>query len=127
MQTIRIDSILGGHAPTSNFAGKSQFRASLGIDPAQPIDDADTKYSSVASGLLRPVAAQNFTSSTLVKAPLWMNTNPKDSNVYVLDAQGSAYSLAAGLTAATALSDAGTLAGTGNGAAYYDNYEYFAT
>jgi len=56
-----------------------------------------------------------------------MNTNPKDSNVYVLDAQGSTYSLAAGLTSATALSDAGTLSGTGNGAAYYDNYQYFAT
>lgn len=127
MSTITIDSIIGGQSPTTHFNGKGQFRASLGIDPAQPIDDADSKFSSIASGLLRPVAAQNFTSSTIAKAPLWMNTTPKDSNVYVYDAQSSAYSIAAGFTSATALSDAGTLSGNGNGAAYYDNYQYFAT
>ena len=110
----------------SHFNGAGQFRASLGIDPAQPIDDLDTAYSSVASGILRPVAAQNFTSSTIVKAPMWMNTNPKDGNVYVLDYQGSTYSLSSALTSATALSDGGTMSGTGNGSAYYDNYQYFA-
>lgn len=126
MAVVRIDSILGGHAPTTHFAGKSQFRASLGIDPAQPFDDADSVYSSVASGLLRPVAAQNFTSSTIAAAPMWMRTNPKDANVYVLDAAGSAYSVAAGFTSATGLSDGGSLSsGSGNGAEYYDNYMYF--
>lgn len=127
MATIRIDSILGGHAPTTHFAAKNQFRASLGIDPAQPLDDGDGVYSAVASGLLRPVAAQNFTSSTIAAAPMWIRTNPKDGNVYVYDAQGSAYSLAAGFTSATALSDGGTLSSsTGNGCEYYDNYIYFA-
>jgi len=56
-RTIRIESILGGHSPTTHFGGAGQFRASLGIDPAQPIDDADGVFSTIGSGLLRPAAA----------------------------------------------------------------------
>lgn len=124
---IRIQSILGGHAPTTHFASEDQFRASLGIDPAQPMDDADGVYSTVASGLIRPVASEKFSSTTIAAAPLWLIPNPKDSNIYVLDARGSAYTINATLTTVTALSDAGEFSnGLGNGAEYYDNYVYFA-
>lgn len=126
MQNIRIDSILGGHAPTTDFAAKNQFRASLGIDPAQPMDDADGVYSSIASGLIRPVAAQNFAGSTVTGAPMWMKTTPKDSVVYVYDQNGSAYTIPEGFASVTALSDAGHLSSSsGNGMEYYDNYVYF--
>ena len=125
--TIRIDSILGGLAPTSHFASETQFRASLGIDPAQPSDDADSVTSTVASGLIRPVASEKFSSTTVLKSPLWIVTNPKDSNIYVYDAQGSAYTVNATLTTVTALVDGGTLTSSlGNGCEYYDNYIYFA-
>lgn len=124
---IVISSILGGTAPTSHFAGRSQFRASLGIDPAQPIDDSDTAYSTVASGLLRPTASEKFSGSTITAAPLWLKTNPKDANVYVYDALGSAYSVNAALTSVTGLGDGGSLSSSlGNGSDYYDNYMYFA-
>lgn len=125
--TIRIETILGGMAQTSHFSGSGQFRASLGIDPAQPIDDSDTVYSTVASGLIRPTASEKFSSTTIAAAPLWIKTNPKDANVYVYDARGSAYTIDATLTTVTALSDAGHLTSSlGNGAEYYDNYMYFA-
>jgi hypothetical protein len=127
MPTIAIESILGGQGPTTHFGGKGSFRASLGIDPAQPIDDLDTAYSTMASGLLRPSASQKISSTTITSAPLWLVPNPKDANVYVYDANGSAYTVDATMTTVTALSDGGTLTSSiGNGAEYYDNYIYFA-
>lgn len=126
MRKISIESILGGHSPTTHFAGANQFRASLGIDPAQPMDDSDSVYSTIASGLLRPVASQKYSGSTINAAPLWMIPNPKDALVYVYDARGSAYTVDAAFAGATALNDGGSLsASLGNGCEYYDNYIYF--
>lgn len=122
---IRIESILGGHAPTSHFGRGDQFRSSLGIDPSQPIDDADTNLSTVASGLLRPAASEKFSGTTINAAPLWIVPNPKDANIYVLDSLGSAYTVNSTLSSVTALADGGTLSnGIGNGFEYYDNYIY---
>lgn len=124
---IRIETILGGHSPTTHFAGAGQFKASLGIDPGQPFDDTDSAYSTIASGLLRPVASEKFSGAVLNAAPLFMKTNPKDALIYVYDALGSAYTIDATLTTVTALSDAGHLSSAlGNGMEYYDNYMYFA-
>ena len=126
--TIRIESILGGHAPTTHFAAPDQFRASLGIDPAQPIDDADSTTSTVGSGLIRPAASQKFSGTTITSAPLWIIANPKNALTYVYDAAGSAYSIDATITTVSALNDAGTLSSAlGGGCEYYDNYIYFAT
>ena len=127
MPTIKITSILGGHSPTTHFSRVDQFRASLGIDPAQPADDGDTIYTTIASGLIRPSACEKFSSATLTSAPLWMVTNPKNSNVYVYDANSSAYTIASDFTTFTALADRGFLSGIGNGCEYYDNYIYFST
>lgn len=124
---IKIESILAGHSPTTHFASAGQFRASLGIDPAQPLDDNDTAFSSIASGLIRPVASEKFSGSFIQASPLWMKTNPKDLLVYVYDARGSAYTIDATFSTVTALSDAGHLSSSlGNGCEYYDNYMYFA-
>lgn len=123
---FRIETILGGQSPLSHFGSKGQFRASMGIDPAQPIDDADGVFSTVGSGLLRPAAASKISGSTLTRAPIWMKTNPKDSNLYIYDAGSSAYTMSTN-NVFTALSDGGSLSGTGNGFEYYDNYHYFST
>lgn len=123
---IKIETVLGGHSPTTHFGGAGQFRASLGIDPAQPLDDTDTVYSTIASGLLRPTASEKFSGSVIGAAPLFMKTNPKDSFVYVYDSLGSAYTIDATFSTVTALSDAGHLSSSiGNGCEYYDNYMYF--
>lgn len=123
--TIKIENILGGQSPTSHFSTASQFRASLGIDPGQPINDLDSPYSKVASGLLRPAASEKFSGSTLQAAPLWIKSNPKDTNIYVFDAQGSMYSIDSAISSLTGISDGGSLSnGLGNGFEYYDNYMY---
>ena len=125
--TIRIDSILGGHSPTTHFSRADQFRASIGIDPSQPITDTTLAYSIVSSGLLRPNGIRKLTDSILTNAPMWMESNPKDGNVYVYDYAGSVYTIGSNFDTFTALSDAGEMTGAhGNGCAYYDNYIYFA-
>ena len=124
MPRITIDNILGGISPTTHFGSEGQFRASLGIDPAQPIDDDDTIYSTVASGLIRPTASEKFSGTTITSAPLWIKGNPKTSFTYVQDANGSAYTITPDMTTVTAMSDHGTLAGS-KGMDYYDNYMYF--
>jgi hypothetical protein len=128
MPQVKIDTVLGGHSPTTHFSTASQFRASLGIDPAQPINDSDTAYSTIASGLIRPAASEKFSGSTITSAPLWIKANPKNSLVYVYDAKGSMYSIDATMTTVTGLDDGGTPgASLGNGFTYYDNYMYGAT
>jgi len=126
-QKIRIESILGGQSPTTNFAASDQFRASLGIDPALPVVDLSTSiFGSTASGLLRPSGTLNWTGASFVgSAPMWIVSNPKLNKFYIYDTDGSTYSAAGSVI--TELSDGGSMSGSsGNGCAYYDNYIYFA-
>lgn len=125
---ILIESILGGQSPASHVAAEDQFRMSLGIDPSLATSDTIGANSihNEASGLLRPTALFNISNANLNAFPQWIKNNPKNEFFYVYDAQGSVYTLQSG-TAFAALSDGGTMSNsTGNGAAYYDNYMYFA-
>lgn len=126
--TIRIESILGGHSPTTHFAAPNQFRASIGIDPAQPINDSfRSSLGTVATGLLRPAANEKISATTLNHAPLWMIANPKDALIYVYDYVGSIYTITLNSSTVTGLSDLNDGgSANGNGAEYYDNYIYFA-
>lgn len=119
---VRIESILGGHSPVTHFAAPDQFQSSLGIDPALGYSALDPEF----SGLLVPASSQAATGTTINKAPMWLINNPKDDYVYVFDTQGSTYTYQQSVIAG--LSDGGNESGTGsgNGAAYYDNYIYFA-
>lgn len=125
---IRIESILGGQAPTTHFASRDQFRASLGIDPSLASTNDDDKYTSIASGLIRPVGVATATNTTSA-SPLWIVGNPKATTTsvsyFVTDSQGSAYTY--GGATLTSLADGGALSNSsGNGHEYYDNFAYFA-
>lgn len=129
--SIRIESIMGGKAPMTHFAAPDQFRASLGIDPSLPTDNSDTSYSSIASGLIRPVGVAGVGSST-AGSPMWIEASPKTAQSpfgvshYIYSSSGSVYSISfnSNLTGVGDLNDGGTSGG--NGCAYYDNYMYFA-
>lgn len=127
-RTIRIESILGGHAPMTHFAAPDQFRSSLAINPSLPITDSRTDSFGIASsGLLRPVASKAYTGYSGSRVN-WLRGARGTTTIFVYDNVSSAYTITPNGTAATALSDAGTLSGgEGNGLAYYDNYIYFAT
>lgn len=127
MPTVRIESILGGQSPTSHFGRADQFRASLGIDPSEPLADGTAATAIVASGLLRPSSSTKMSGSNLTNAPLWIEPEPKAGYLYVYDYAGSAYVIDPNFAGITGLSDGGALSSsTGNGMAYYDNYIYFA-
>lgn len=116
---IRIESILGGHAPSLYFSAEDQFRTSIDIDPALYESDEQTSLDRPATGMLRPVGV--FVSGTTVALPLWIRYTPKNSVQYVYDAAGSVYASGTGIGD---LNDGGDA--SGNGMAYYDNYVYFA-
>ena len=126
--TIKIESILGGHSPSSHFSGKDQFRTSMGIDPSLSL--ADGLASSYASwrpcGLIRPSGVSCI--GTTVGAPLWIAGNTKlEDTAYVYDSAGSVYTIDDQLTGVTGLGDLNDGgAANGNGMAYYDNYIYFS-
>ena len=124
---IKIESILGGQAPTTHFAAPDQYRAALGIDPSLPIlNSLGDSFLSQPSGLLRPVCVTS--AGTTASYPKWIVSTPKDeNNFYIYDASGSVYTTNDTFSATTGLGDLNDGGGaTGNGAAYYDNYVYFA-
>lgn len=130
VQTIRIESILGGEAPSSNFAAEDQFDRCLGIDPDWPLIDVDgtvlSENNFAPSLVLRPTALANV-SSGLSDSPMWIKDQPKDGVTYVYGDAGSVYSINAILTTVTGLGDLNDGGNAnGNGAAYYDNYMYFS-
>lgn len=122
VQTIRIESILGGHSPTSHFSAPDQFYDSIGIDPAQ------TAYGAKASGLIYPVGSKETTDLS-TEAPLWFVESPRSGtdSLFIYDAAGSVYTMNVAsyiISGLGDLNDGGSA--NGNGAAYYDNYMYFA-
>jgi len=124
IRQIRIESILGGHAPITGFAGEGQFLSSLGIDPSSPSSGSTGAYRS--SGFLVQNLSSEITSS-LASPPMWFLTSMKNGGeIFVYNYRGSVYTLNNADTL-TALSDAGAMSNSsGNGGAYYDNYMYFA-
>src|SRR3990167_4394592 len=121
LQTIKIESILGGHAPTSHFAGEGQFLTSIGIDPG--LRSSGT-FGDLASGLLNPIGSAKFSSDKLSAFPMWLEMNPKNVSAYCYDSAGEVYSMTGAFNSLTALSALSP--STGNGMAYYDNYLYCA-
>lgn len=123
VQTLTIDSILGGHSSSPYLYAKGQFLNSIGIDPDLPITDGANDY--LAGGLLRPTSYADFSGANVTGTPKAIITNPKDSKVYVYLDNGRVISYTSALASETLVTTASSSAG--NGAAYYNNYLYFAT
>lgn len=122
-QTIRLKNILGGISNARMFVAEGQYSYGVGIDPFAPMSDAagDKK----PSGVMRPTAFEDFSSAELTDSPMWLLTNPKNTNVYAYLANGKIVSYNSALGSETHV---GTpTSGAGNGGAYYNNYLYFAT
>lgn len=128
-QTIIINDIRGGHSDYSLFAEGNQYQNSLAIDPDLP----STSYSSTSysiygrlpSGLIRPSNTKSITIEASSAMSNWMVTNPKNALLYIYDSKGSIYTQSGSTPSGLGdLNDGGTA--SGNGAAYHDNYIYFA-
>src|SRR3990167_5763730 len=122
--TVKIKSILGGIAPSLYQGREDQFHASIGIDPDQPLVASNIK----TPGILVPSSYSDISDTDFDVAtagyPKWILTNPKDANIYIYCSQGRVLTNA-GLDTTWDMLDTVPSA-TGNGAAYYNNYLYFA-
>jgi len=123
---LTIDSILGGMSPYMYVSGVGQFQESVGIDPDQLVDfGVSTKEK--AGGMITPSRYTKFSDTDLSGAPKWILTEPKNALLYVYASDGEVLSYNAGLTAGSETVIGTPTSGAGNGAAYYNNYLYFAT
>jgi hypothetical protein len=115
---VAIENIFDGISSTRYFGAKSSYDSSIGVDPDYPIEGQIK-----TSGMLCPTPYAKFSSIT--GAPMWIVTNPKESNVYVYTTDGSFVRYDEDLDNETSLTS--PTSGAGNGMAYYNNYIYLAT
>lgn len=131
---ILIESILGGETRVSHFAQSDQFLNSIGIDPSYTVTNHQVgTYPTTdlyrSSGLIAPVPVANIFNSTSAQPVLFIVPQPKNDTVYAYGNRGSVYTYNGNPVNGdtTALSDGGSLSNTVScGAAYFDNYVYFA-
>ena len=121
---ITIQSVLDGWGPSAHVSTAGSFLSSLGIDPDLP---ADGSVSPRTSGSLVPVAYTDFSDTELSGVPLWLATNPKDTNLYVYTSDGEVLSYSSALSSASEAVAFSPASGAGNGMVYYNNYIYCAT
>lgn len=122
-QSITINSVLPGWGVSEYFTQAGQFQNSVGIDPEMPKSDSVTK----PSGLLRPTAMAKASGTTITSAPMFLVTNPKDTNVYIYAYDGKVFVMDVNQDMGTTLNSGTALtSSTANGAIYYNNYIYFA-
>ena len=115
----------GGLAPSEYFSSTGQVLASIGIDPDLPISDAVGDR--LTSGALRPSAYAKFSSTAVTANPYSLITNPKDSLVYCVLANGRLLSYTSAFASETLV---GTVASPNTSATYgvyYNNYIYIRT
>lgn len=123
LKRITIDSVLGGVAASQYFPARDEYQGATGVDPDLPIDESTVR----SSGFLRPTAMQKFSGTEVTGVPMWFVTNPKTTNTYLYANDGKVHTIDSTLAMGTALNGGSALTtASGNGAAYYDNYAYFA-
>lgn len=117
---VTISSILGGHSVTEYFGQKDSYLSSIAVDPDMPVGS-----SVKASGCLVPVVYEKFSGGNISQYPRWIINNIKNELTYVYAGDGKVVSYNSSLASETLV---GTpTGGEGDGAAYYNNYIYFAT
>lgn len=129
IQNLTIENILEGWSTTDYFSSKGQYNSSLGIDPDYPATSSATK----TSGVIVPTRYEKFSGTELDGYPNWIITNNKTSDSYVYTTTGKVHSFDSSI--AMRATDAATspasfpitiTGGAGNGACYYNNFNYFA-
>lgn len=119
-QVIKINSIFNGIAASQYFAAPDQYNSGIGIDPDHPVG-AQIK----TGGVITPVAYADFSGANIDGFPLWFLNSNKNTLTYVYQSSGKVVSYSSSFGSETLV---GTpTGGAGNGAAYYNNYHYFAT
>lgn len=123
---IKIESIQGGHKPDYGTSPEGTYLQAVNIDPEGPGNSSSRIYS---TGMITPVQSTDFSApgGKLSAAPMWILTPGRDTNIYVYGYNGQVTRYD-GLTLGTETVLSSSIGqSVGNGAAYYNNYLYFAT
>jgi len=126
----KVKSILGGQTPTLYFRTEGQFQSSLGIDP--DIGLPGNPFSLKQTGAIAPTNYTEFSGAAVDDATMWLITNPRNALIYAYLSDGLSATNSGALISYSesfaSETDIGTpTSGSGDGAAYYNNYIYLAT
>lgn len=128
-ETIQIKSIAGGMGRSLYDTRGGTYMQGVGIDPDLPASASGLTWRT--SGAIVPSGYAKFSGTEVTGSPLWIITQPKTGNSYVYASDGKIHSFTdvIAMRAADEASTAFPIAitgGAGNGAAYYNNFIYFA-
>lgn len=118
---LRIDSILGGMAPTFHLSGADQFLDSVAIDPE--FVNSATKRPSMN---IMPTRYQRVLTLDS-EAPMWISGAQTTTGVFVYGSGGTLYALSSALVPDPEGGLVQPTAGAGNGMVVYNDYVYMAT
>ncbi len=122
-ESININSVQNGWSTSDYINEDGYFLSSVGVDPDMPATDTGSK----PSAYLRPTATSKFSGTEITGVPMWFLTNTKTEDIHLYANDGKVHTINSDLTMGTALNSGNALSSaSGNGAAYYDNYLYFA-
>lgn len=118
-----ISDIFEGLMPSALFGAKGQYLAAIGIDPDMPATDqaSDLKM----SGMIRPVNYEAFSGELITAAPIGIITNPKDSYIRAILADGNVVRYNPDLSGETV--EFTLAAAAARGSFYNNNYIYIPT
>ena len=117
---IKINNILGGRSATAYLSGEQQFSGSVAIDPDYPLSSTYPK----TSGIAFPTRYEKFSGVNVNDEVIAIVTTPKNTNIYVVLANGKLISYSSALGSETLI---GTVSGNlAKGAWYYNNYIYIS-
>lgn len=119
---FQIKSLFNGMMPSSFFGAEGQYLDAIGIDPDLPADDVGDDVR--AAGVIRPVAYSSFDDTNLTSYPIAIIKTPKDTNTYVVCADGSMAIYNSSNVYQSTVNVSGAKA---NGAWYQNNYIYITT
>lgn len=121
LKQLRINSILGGQAPSRYFGAEGTFDQSISIDPDFPIVGSDIR----TSGFAVPIGMAAFSGANVTSHIVSIITNPKNTLTYIVLSNGRLISYNSSLASETLV---GTVAGgAAVSATYYNNYIYIFT
>lgn len=129
MQTLKIDSVLGGASESQYSGSKGTYNVGVAIDPDYSLASSLTSPTSGlrTAGLIMPTRYERFTGTATDEAdgaPVFLLNNPKNTLIYVLLATGELNSYNSALANFVSISNANARC---EGAAYYNNYIYAAS
>lgn len=129
-EIYQIKSIAGGQSKSLYDAPANTYLTGVGIDPDLTASSSGLNWRT--SGAISPSTYAKFSGTEVTGVPMWIITQPRTGNSFVYANDGKMHSFTDNIAMRTADEASTSLpiaitGGAGGGAAYYNNFNYFAT